>query len=154
MDNLRCFRLTRRFGTLLCSLVFLALCGCGGTVDDIKDIFATEVHGAIGFKAGVEPVIVPNSTSCAGGRCFSSSEVANVLAQQCPDCKVVLTFKGTTETTKCGSIATTTSMLLYGVGSGPTAEGAQTAALAECKARELEAKVEPSTCSTKNFKCL
>ncbi|NCX73720.1 MAG: DUF4189 domain-containing protein, partial [Betaproteobacteria bacterium] len=86
------------------------------------------------------------------GRCFSAAEAANAVAQQCADCKIVLTFKGTNESTFCGSIALTASKLKYGVGSGSSVIAAQDAAIASCKVSE--GAVTPSTCTLAKTRCL
>ncbi|MEY3605204.1 MAG: hypothetical protein RIQ49_2236, partial [Pseudomonadota bacterium] len=120
---------------------------------------------AIGFKSGADPIVAPGDAACGAGagsstsstglpsgRCLSAAEAANAIAQQCADCKVVLTFKGTNESTFCGSIALTTSKLLYGVGSGASVITAQDAAMAACKA--AEGATDPSTCSLVKTRCL
>lgn len=144
---------------VLCGLSLMVLSACGGEIDGTKDLF-----GAIGFKAGSDPIVSPGSTACGAsastggasvpgsGRCLSAAEAANAIALQCADCKVVLTFKGTNETTFCGSIAITKTKLLYGVGSGATVTASQDAAMLACKA--AEGAVNPSTCALSNTRCL
>lgn len=152
----------------------LGLGACGGGIDGTKDLF-----GAIGYKSGVDPFVAPGDSACGAatgsgsgtgtgagagagaggasggiptGRCFSAAEAANAVAQQCADCKIVLTFKGTNESTFCGSIALTASKLKYGVGSGSSVIAAQDAAIASCKVSE--GAVTPSTCTLAKTRCL
>ena len=155
------FRRFSRFCLFLfCGASLLVLSSCGGGIDGTKDLF-----GAIGFKSGADPIIAPGDAACGAGagssasssglpsgRCLSAAEAANAIAQQCADCKVVLTFKGTNESTFCGSIALTTSKLLYGVGSGASVITAQEAAMAACKA--AEGATNPSTCALVKTRCL
>jgi len=156
----------------ICGFALLGLSACGGGIDGTKDLF-----GAIGYKSGADPVVAPGDSACgvgtgtgsgsgagaaAGsgsssggiptGRCFSTAEAANAVAQQCADCKIVLTFKGTNESTFCGSIALTASKLKYGVGSGSSVIAAQDAAIASCKVSE--GAVTPSTCTLAKTRCL
>jgi len=150
-----------RIGLLLVGAVSLGLLSaCGGEIDGTKDLF-----GAIGFKAGADPVVSPGESACGAGtgagaatsglptgRCFSAAEAANAIATQCTDCTVVLTFKGTNETTSCGSIALTGTKLLFGVGSGSSVTAAQDAAIKACKLSE--GAVDPSTCVLFKTRCL
>jgi len=152
----------------LCALVFFCLLSvglgnCGGAVDDLKDLVegVKDLHGAIGFKPGTDPFIAPLESSCGpvatapvppSGRCLTAAEAANAIARQCADCKVVLTYKGTSDSSLCGSIAVTSSKLLYGVGTGGSVISAQDAAMAACKT--AEGVVSPSTCTLAKTRCL
>ena len=152
----------------LCALVFFCLLSvglgnCGGAVDDLKDLVegVKDLHGAIGFKPGADSVVAPLDASCGpvatapvppNGRCLTAAEAANAIAQQCPDCKVVLTYKATSASSLCGSIALTGDKLRYGVGTGTSVVMAQEAAIAACKASE--GAVTPSTCAPAKTRCL
>jgi len=156
----------KRFLFLMFFCSFSAGLGsCSDAVGDIKELFARDLFGAVGFKPGADPVIAPNETSCglaaaggasatspSGGRCLTAAEAANAIVRQCADCKVVLTFKGTSDSSLCGSIAVTSSKLLYGVGTGSSVISAQDAAMAACKT--AEGVVSPSTCALAKTRCL
>jgi hypothetical protein len=148
------------------SALFLAQCGDLG-IDGQKDLF-----GAIGFKSGAVPIMAPAASSCgasagttggttgtttgstAPGRCLSEAEAANAITAQCADCAVVLAFKGTNEQTMCGSIAISTDKTIYGVGASKLIADAQAASLASCQAKEVAAKITPSTCALSMSQCL
>jgi len=156
----------KRFLFLMFFCSFSAGLGsCSDAGGDIKELFARDLFGAVGFKPGADPVIAPNETSCglaaaggasatspSGGRCLTAAEAANAIAQQCPDCKVVLTYKATSASSLCGSIALTGDKLRYGVGTGTSVVMAQEAAIAACKASE--GAVTPSTCAPAKTRCL
>lgn len=152
---------------LLLGLMALFLVQCGDMgIDGQKDLF-----GAIGFKSGSVPVMVPGASSCgastgttgttggtttstAPGRCLSEAEAANAITQQCADCAVVLAFKGTNEQTMCGSIAVSADKTRFGVGSSKLIAEAQATSLASCQAKEIAAGITTSTCALSMSQCL
>jgi phage FluMu protein Com len=145
-------------------LLSVCLGSCSGAVDDIKDLFAKDLYGAIGFKPGADPIIAPADAGCMpdpakpatnvpGGRCLSSAEASNAVLKQCPDCKLVLEFKGTNESTFCGSIALSATKLAYGAASDNAAKTSQEKAMLACEKAEGTSGAS-STCKLVKTRCL
>ena len=152
-------RSARQSAFFICLSSAIALSGCGGGFDGGKDLF-----GAIGFKLGGDPIVAPGDVACGAGtgsgtasaglpsgRCLSAAEAANAIAQQCPDCSIVLEFKGTNESTYCGSIALSAGRNIFGAASGPSAKNAQENAMSQCVKAEAAAT---SSCTIVKTRCL